>query len=75
MKRIMFEYEFAKYILTFEPFKTIYYIETNENKKMTNIELSYHLGRHYKSLSQTTLERRSSTIRKWIEFCKSKLSN
>ena len=75
MKRIMFEYEFAKYILTFEPFKTIYYIETNENKKMTNIELSYHLGKHYKSLSQTTLERRSSTIRKWIEFCKSKLSN
>ena len=71
----MFEYEFAKYILTFEPFKTIYYIETNENKKMTNIELSYHLGRYYKILSQTTLERRSSTIRKWIEFCKSKLSN
>src|SRR5690625_1375408 len=72
--RVVFEKEFAELIISIKPFKDIFEYEIENNVTLINNEIVYFIKNYMEGYSYSTQLRRSSTVRKWVDWCKVKLS-
>lgn len=68
-----FQIELANIILNLEIFKFIYQEENKRGVFLSEKEISYLLKNKVPGYSESTYNRRTKTIKKWLEFCRSAL--